>query len=280
MSKEARAKGRGRVLSDLKKRFWTKKEETLGEQKQLHLDVWSTIKIDVHCHVGEDIDGKKQDARTILVNMQKYNIRKTVIFPFNTVQKDGFRKDNMMILDLTRKHESLIGFARIDPRHPGVLEEMEWAKKMGLKGFKLHSKAQKFNYNEIPNVFEKGTEIGLPFILHSAHKEGLYQKQLAEIIPSYPDLVMILGHAGIGDQRTVVRLAQEYKNVYLDTSINFKHNIELIVLSAGADKVLFGSDAPYGPVKKTLMEMEIDWPRDRSVVKVMYDNAARILGVE
>ncbi|MCG2826796.1 MAG: hypothetical protein L6265_09420, partial [Thermoplasmatales archaeon] len=125
MSKEARAKGRGRVLSDLKKRFWTKKEETLGEQKQLHLDVWSTIKIDVHCHVGEDIDGKKQDARTILVNMQKYNIRKTVIFPFNTVQKDGFRKDNMMILDLTRKHESLIGFARIDPRHPGVLEEME-----------------------------------------------------------------------------------------------------------------------------------------------------------
>lgn len=279
MSNGAKGKRKGRILSDLKRKFWAKKEETVGEKK-LYLDVWSTIKIDVHCHVGEDIDGKKQDARTILMNMQKYNIRKTVIFPFNTVQKDGFRKDNMMILDLTRKHENLIGFARIDPRHLGVLEEMEWAKKAGLKGFKLHSKAQKFNYNEIPRVFEKGTELGLPFILHSAHKEGLYQKQLAEVTPSYPDLVMILAHAGIGDQRTVVRLAQEHKNIYLDTSINFKHNIELIVLSARADKVLFGTDAPYGPVKKTLMEMEIDWPRDKSVVKVMYGNAARILGVE
>jgi predicted TIM-barrel fold metal-dependent hydrolase len=243
------------------------------------MNLITTPKIDFHCHIGIDVDGKKQSARTILRHMRKYNITNTVIFPFDTQPSDGFKKENMMVLKTIKKHPQLIGFARLDPKHPDVFNEMKKAKQSGLKGIKLHPRSQQFNLNEISSVFEHGEKIGLPFLIHSAHKEGVYQKQLAEVVPSYPNLIIILAHAGLGDPQTVVRLAQEFDNVYLEISINHRHDIQLIISTAGADKVIFGSDAPYQDIGIMIERMQIDWPDEEGLRKVMFKNAEKILGL-
>lgn len=237
-------------------------------------------KIDIHCHLGRDVDGKYQSVSEILEHMAEFNVKYSVIFPLDTQPNDGFKTDNKKIADASKKKPSLIGFARLDPHHPNVLDEMDRAKEHGLKGFKLHPKAQKFHLDQIPRIYEKGTDLQLPFMIHSAHKQGIYQKELQNIVPSFPDLTMILAHAGLGDQKPIVDLVQNHENAFVDISANHKHDIQLVLLSAGPDKVLFGSDAPYQSVKQTIERMQIDWSDDTSIEKVMYGNAARILGLK
>ena len=119
----------------------------------------------------------------------------------------------------------------------------------------------------------------MPFLIHSAHKQGMYQRELKDIIPSYPKLDMILAHAGMGDQKTVVDTVRDADNAFVDISANHKHDIQLIVLSLGAEKVLFGSDAPYQSIQQTLQRLQIDWVDNRSIEHVMYKNAEKILGL-
>lgn len=255
-------------------------KEQKNKQSDITLDIWTMPKIDIHCHLGNDIDGKSQTASEILDNMKEFNVKYSVIFPLDTQPKDGFKSENKKIATVAKEHSSLIGFARLDPNHPNVLEEMEQAKRNGLKGFKLHPKAQRFHLNQISEIYEKGTELQLPFIIHSAHKQGVYQKELQDVVPSYPHLSMILAHAGLGDQKPVVDLIQNYENAYADISANHKHDMQLVLLSAGPKKVLFGSDAPYQSIEITLERLQIDWSSDTSIKQVMYQNAEKILGLQ
>ena len=144
-----------------------------NQQKNINLDIWKMPKIDIHCHIGKDIDGKSQTISEILDNMAEYNVKYSVIFPLDSQPKDGFKHENETTAAYMKKQSSLIGFARIDPNHPDVINEMVRAKKIGLKGFKLHPKAQKFHLDRISRVYEKGTKLQLPFIIHSAHKEEI-----------------------------------------------------------------------------------------------------------
>lgn len=254
-------------------------KEQKKQQQKSSLDIWKMPKIDIHCHIGKDVDGKTQTISEILENMNVFNVKYSVIFPLNSEPKDGFKKENEQIASIMKQDPSLIGFARLDPNHPDVLKEMKHAKKIGLKGFKLHPKAQRFHLDKIYDIYEKGTKLRLPFIIHSAHKQGLYQKQLNNVVPSFPTLTMILAHAGLGDQKPVIDLVQQYDNAYVDISANHKHDMQLVLLSAGAEKILFGSDAPYQSIEITLERLHLDWSSDRAIEQVMYKNAEKILGL-
>lgn len=255
------------------------------QQQKMHkqnitYDLWQMPKIDIHCHLGNDVDGKTQTISEIKENMLTFNVQYSVVFALNSEPKDGFRNENEVIASVMKQNPSLIGFARLNPNHPNVLDEMDHAKKVGLKGFKLHPKAQQFHLDQIAQVYEKGTKLQLPFIIHSAHKQGVYQEELKDVVPSYPKLTMILAHAGLGDQKPVVDLVQNYDHTYVDISANHKHDIQLVLLSAGPEKVLFGSDAPYQSIKTTLKRLEIDWSSDLAIEQVMFKNAEKILGLK
>src|SRR4029078_10930813 len=65
----------------------------------------------------------------------------------------------------------------------------------------------------------------------------------------YPELVLVLGHAGGTPEglRASVEVAEQCPNVYLDTgtSLVYRGSIESLVEAAGAERVLFGTDAVY-----------------------------------
>jgi uncharacterized protein len=260
----------------------------LDEEIQQQKNVEQTVKfkpsevpiIDVHCHLGKDIDGRSQNEKEILENMQRFHVGLTVIFPFDTQPKDCFHEENIKVLDVMGKNDNIIGFARIDPHHENAVKEMQWASNMGLYGLKLHPRAQKFNINEIGFIFEEAEHLQIPIIIHSAHKTGLYQEQLKAILPSFTKTPIILAHAGLGDPRPVIEISQDQENVFLEISANHKHDIQLVILSAGPEKVMFGSDAPYQTVGVMLERMNIDWSDEESIEMVMYKNAATLLGLE
>ncbi len=245
------------------------------------IDIWDIPKIDVHVHIGIDVDDEdKFTVRELSREMEKYNIKKAIIFPFNTDPDDGFRKDNNMIKRLSERYDPLVGFSRIDPNHKDWEEEMDRAVELGMKGFKFHPYAQGFECDEIDFAYEKATELGLPILIHSAHKEGKYIDQLKEVLPSYPDIPFILAHAGITEQSDAMKMANELGNVYMDLSINKKHRVEVLNLMVEEDKMMFGSDSPYGGIEKTLERMDIDWKSEEQVKKIFYENAVEVFDLD
>ena len=234
--------------------------------------------IDFHTHLGRDLDGSVNTASQILWQMKANGVANTVIFPFNSRDKTFF-SENTRIAETSRANPSLIGFARLNPWWSGCLDEMDRAVELGLKGFKMHPRAQDFTLLEIPDVLEKMDSLGMPLLLHSRHLSGLHVRHIRELATSY-SFPIVMAHAGLGDAEGAVRVAVDHANVFLEVSINFSYIIRLLIEDAGADKVIFGTDSPYMEVGTMLDRvLGIQGLSDEDMHLVLYGNAAQILGL-
>ncbi len=103
-----------------------------------------------------------------------------------------------------------------------------------------------------------------------------YRQGIAE----NPDTIFILGHSGALQFDEALVLAQEFDNVYLESSSQGVDNVRQIVTEAPRDRVLFGSDWPFYhqslPLVKLLMVTEDDQEMRR---KILWENAARLFGL-
>jgi predicted TIM-barrel fold metal-dependent hydrolase len=99
-------------------------------------------------------------------------------------------------------------------------------------------------------------------------------------IAQYPEVTFIAGHCGgPGSGRTqIIRLAQKYPNVCLDVSGDiFSFNlIPELVGSAGADRVIFGSDQPWIDPRAHLMRIFLADIKEEEKQLVLGLNALRI----
>ena len=234
--------------------------------------------IDFHTHLGRDLDGSVNTAGQILAQMKANGVAKTVIFPFNSRDKTFFSENNR-IAEISKSYPCLIGFARLNPWWPGCLDEMDRVMELGLKGFKMHPRAQDFTLLDIPDVLEKIDRLGVPLLLHSRHLSGQHVRHIRELAPSY-SFPIVMGHAGLGDAEGTVRAAVEHPNVFLEVSINFSYIVRLLLEDAGAEKVIFGTDSPYMEVGTMLDRvLGIQGLSDEDLHLVLYGNAARILGL-
>ncbi len=163
-----------------------------------------------------------------------------------------------------RYPDQIIGFARgirSDPDSAATIER--YVVEHGFKGIKLH------NERDLPlkgllashPIFLTAAELGVPVLIHGCHEEeGLpadlhdelaggashYPVRLiAELGRRYPDTTFIIAHAGMMWDKAF-QAAKPYPNVCLDMS-GFDPErgiVEKAVEVLGAERVLFGSDAP------------------------------------
>jgi len=90
----------------------------------------------------------------------------------------------------------------------------------------------------------------------------------------------VLGHSGALQMELALEIARRYPNVYLEISSQSLKNVRTILDSADPTRVLFGSDWPFYhqaiPLAKLLIATV---GREELRRKVMYENAARLLGL-
>ena len=75
---------------------------------------------------------------------------------------------------------------------------------------------------------------------------GISSKDLAKLAQSFPNLNIILGHAGLAMEFAIdfgLSLKQ-YENIYFETSCSIPYAIFSLIKSVGHKRLLFGSDAP------------------------------------
>ena len=176
-------------------------------------------------------------------------------------------------------HQDVISISKLDPErflkffwfNPKIDQDeedknyriLESHFKMGFCGVKIHSG---IHLIKIPRdiislaSFMQEYNKNFPLYIHFTPKfsafGGISSKDLAKLATSFPDLNIILGHAGLAMEFAIdfgLSLKQ-YKNIYFETSCSIPYAILSLVKMVGHKRLLFGSDAPVtNPI-----QLEID----------------------
>lgn len=203
----------------------------------------------------------------LIAEMDDAGVDKSVIFGVDWAYgvtgepKVTNRDQNRYLADYSRKYEGrFIPLAALDPRRPDVIEQAtEAIEEWGMKGFKLMPSAG-FKPND-PLCFpfyEKCTEWGVPIMFHSGGLEFNWEYSSPNLIASaaeeFPEVKMIMAHAGLESWEQCRLACAALPNVYMDISIRqFDYQINRekfyqwlrdMIDWTGPWKILFATDAP------------------------------------
>lgn len=205
----------------------------------------------------------------VLTNMEKGNVDYTVMTNF--APPKILHTNNLWTLDVAKEHPCLIPLVSFHPEMEGNMSELlEEYIGAGAKGIKIHPMAQAFSpdHPAMQNVYRYCGEISFPIVFHCGRVANARLNAYADIdrilpvIEKYPEVPFVLTHMVDGSMEDVIRLSKEFDNVYFDTSIVITGYPSLmntnkpswldddmvvdVINTVGAEKVIFGSDYPWG----------------------------------
>lgn len=224
-------------------------------------------------------------------SMVENNINISVVLPVVT-KPSQFDTVNSYAAEITGK-EGIISFGGIHPEIENYQEKLQEIKQMGLLGIKLHPDYQA-TYVDDPKMvrmIQYATELGLIVVLHAGRDIGLPDpvhcspQRAANMLHQIEreDAKIILAHTGGYDQWNEVEEYIVGKNVYLDISFSLgmitDEQFVRIVKNHGADRVLFGTDSPWGGQKETMEYLgKMDFTEEE-VERICWRNGLELLGV-
>ena len=152
-----------------------------------------------------------------------------------------------------------IGFMSVDPRTPGVLDEIERWRDEGLVGIKLGPNYQDFEplCDEALAVYGHAERLGLPILFHQgaspirfAPLRYTHPLVTDEVAIRFPELRIVMAHMGHPWGRETVMTIRKHPHVYADVSSIYLrpwvcYESLLYASEWGATgKLLLGSDFP------------------------------------
>jgi len=262
--------------------------------------------VDFHTHVFPDkmalktIRMLEEDANYIyspvsdgtltglLGNMDVWGIDISVALPVITKQSQ-FTKVNEWFAGVNS--DRIVCFGSVFPHTDDYKRDIDFVVSLGLKGLKLHAEYQNFIIDDIKmmKLYDYALSRGL-VLLHHAGFDPAFDppfrsspQMFAHVAEEMRGGIIIAAHLGGHDQWDDVEQYIAGSNIYLDTSMGFeyfsKDQFLRIVEKHGADKILFGSDAPWsnaGTEIKHLRSMPL--PED-AINAILGGNAKRILKI-
>jgi len=192
--------------------------------------------------------------------------------------------------------EKFIGFWGMDP-HKGMaaIRDLEQAVKNnpGIQGAAIDPYLAKIYSNDAKYypVYAKCCELEIPVIVTTGTASFVPGAIIDHVAPRYidfvardfPELKIIISHGGYPWVNEAIVVAQRNKNVFIEMSeYELWPQAEAYTKAANeiiADKMLFASAHPFIDYREQL-EKYAHLPFEKNVYeKVMYKNAARILGL-
>ena len=151
------------------------------------------------------------------------------------------------MLQWARESEGrLFAFCRLDPADDPVAEAKRCLA-LGARGIKLHPRAQSFGFGDAAAeaIFQVARDAGVPILIHAGR--GMPpMTPLADLALRYPDVSLVLAHAGIADQGMFATRLADHPRVVYDTSCFSTLDVVELFARVPAERIVFGSDAPYG----------------------------------
>jgi predicted TIM-barrel fold metal-dependent hydrolase len=163
----------------------------------------------------------------------------------------------------------------------------------GARGLKLHPIIQKepltskrvfeaveaFSVHDLPVLFHCGVSsyyLGEEMTRNQtmAHGEIHYARDL---VAAFPKVSFIAGHAGLFQVEDVMAMLGGFSNVYVDITFQKPDTIRKLIQVFGPERVLYGSDWPWGNHKPAIKILRKACRGDRALEeKIFHENAARL----
>ena len=166
------------------------------------------------------------------------------------------------------------------------------AHQLGIRGVKMHPMYQNFSIDDkyMYGFYELMAGMGLFVIFHTGFDlafPGNTQagvEKVRKIADWFKDLTIICTHVGGWKQWDRIECLKHCENVHTETSMTLDEvsDDEFVRLIAlfGEDRVLFGTDSPWTDQKEMLERTLNLRIADRVKEKMVYTNAARLLGLK
>jgi uncharacterized protein len=201
---------------------------------------------DAHTHTGaNDPDGFGITAEQLLEALAMVNARAVV---FTMHEPEGYTEANDRVLAETEASGGrLVPFCRVDPNTDGCAEA-ERCLARGARGIKLHPRAERFtlDHPEVDRLCALANERRLPIVVHAGRGIPALGRHAYELTGRYPNLRLILAHAGVSDLAWLWRHADERPNLLYDTAWWTVADFFALFSLVPPGRILMASDAPYG----------------------------------
>jgi predicted TIM-barrel fold metal-dependent hydrolase len=251
------------------------------------------MRVDVHTHMWSEagipspirqyvdrrsIKGVVSDAGMLLSSMDERDIDIAVVVALvhtPNMSDDEVLEINRFVMEQVNLYPSrFVRFCAVNPRSKNALSILRSeVEDRGAKGLKLHGAMQEVDIDDplLWPIYEQMEEYGYPILFHSGDIGVLPYRdsftrvtRFDKIACAFPNLPIVLGHAGRIDFTKTAGLLRKHRNVYADISSVIGRDrpsrtlpllklLETIKSWAGAtDRVLFGSDFPLYSIDETL----------------------------
>lgn len=195
------------------------------------------------------------------------------------------------------KDPGIIPFTSVDyTRAHDVSSELSAHVAAGARGLKLHPTIQNIplTSKETFAAVEAFSTHGLPVLFHCGyssyyldgerHRENPSLSEIhycRDLVKAFPEVSFIAGHAGIYQVGEVISMLSGFPNVSVDISFQSPERVRDLLRSFGPDRVMYGSDWPWGGRKTPMKIVKIACRGDRALErKIFYENAARLMKIE
>ncbi len=210
--------------------------------------------------------------------------------PYSSIGKDRTYDDanRFLVESMSKAPERIIGFLRVNPhlQEHALRSIEEGVKNQGFKGVKVHPRNEAFAINSEELAFpiaELASKLKVPILIHTGEPDtyGFAQPTLVgDLADSFPDLTLIIGHMGKRLYEDAICVARWFENIILETSFRSHRDIARAVKRVGADRVVYGSDMPFGVPEIEMMKVRLADITAEEKDLVLGDSMARMLSLE
>jgi len=250
------------------------------------------VVIDGHTHFAGPGKGLHPTSVEELVSVMDGNGIDAVVTcaPYSSISEDfTYDEANEFIAQSMKAAPGrIIGFIRVNPHlQQNALKSIrEGVTKQGFRGVKYHPRNEAFpiNSEEISYpLAEQAARLGVPILIHTGEPDtyGFAQPTLVgDLADAFPDLTLIIGHMGKRLYEDAILVAKWFENIILETSFRDPRDIARAVRKVGADRVIYGSDMPFGIPEVEMLKVKVCDISEEEKKMVLGRNVARILGME
>lgn len=232
--------------------------------------------IDSHTHLGSfPMFNVSLNADEMVSIMNQYSIRKSVVSAL----------PNELTLNAVKQYpDKLVGLVWINPYEGDkAMKNIDKAiNRWNFKGIKMHPLLDAYLPDQeiVRPIMDQARKYQIPVLFHCGHPPWSLPWHFGNLADTYPDVTIILGHMGHGHIvyiNAAIEVAEKHENILLETSaMPMQSKIKEAVAKVGDDKVMYGSDMPFGHPAFEIKKVEVAGLTKKQLNLVLEENARKI----
>lgn len=241
-------------------------------------------RVDAHCHLGQDSDGSRVTVEQLLRQLDQSKVRYALVTPLH--QAGGYADENARVRELAAGTDGrLRALHRCDPQAQDPAADARGGLDAGAVGLKWHPRAERFRVDDdlARDTAAVAHEAAVPILIHAGRGMERLGEGVVELAREFTRATFVLAHAAISDLGWIIDATHDIDNLVFDTSWWRPTDLAVLLTSCEPDRVMFGSDPPYGSVPLGMqltarIARACGWS-DANVERLMGGTARRLFGI-